>query len=171
MDRPLGRVAALKRAMRIATGVNQPHRRAPSKRGQPVRGGSWLRAKCPHLVSFSLHCGSDSLKGTVLTEIRVIHSWRIFWMTMLNRTTQHAKPTLAFTPLEIDLLNRIADEHGSSRSRGPPSLHSSLTQLACLGGYLNRASDPPPGNTVIWRGMSRLTDIEIGFLMGAQYVG
>jgi hypothetical protein len=52
-----------------------------------------------------------------------ILSWRIFWMTMLNRTTQNAKPTLAFTPLEIDLLNRLADEHRSSRSRGPPSLH------------------------------------------------
>jgi hypothetical protein len=35
-----------------------------------------------------------------------------------------------------------------------------LIQLARLGGYLNRASDAPPGNTVIWRGMSRLTDIE-----------
>jgi hypothetical protein len=72
-----GRIVELLRLsarLRIATGGNQPHRRAPSKRGQPVRGGSWLRAKCPHLVSFSLHCGSDSLKGTVLTEIRVIHT-------------------------------------------------------------------------------------------------
>jgi len=40
-----------------------------------------------------------------------------------------------------------------------------------LGGYLARNHDPPPGNTVIWRGMSRLIDIETGFLMGAQHVG
>ena len=46
-----------------------------------------------------------------------------------------------------------------------------LLQLARLAGYLNRASDPPPGNTVIWRGMSRLIDIEIGFQMGAELVG
>lgn len=99
-----------------------------------------------------------------------ILSWRIFWLTMINRSTRDARPTLAFTPLEIDLLNRLAPGHrrkGSSR----PSLKSCLTQLARLGGYLNRAGDAPPGNTVIWRGMSRLTDIEIGFLLGAQHVG
>jgi hypothetical protein len=99
-----------------------------------------------------------------------ILSWRIFWMTMLNRCTRHLKPTLAFTPLEIDLLNRLvpAPLHGNSRR---PSLNSSLTQLACLGGYLNRAGDAPAGNTVIWRGLSRLTDIEIGYLLGSQNVG
>jgi hypothetical protein len=37
-----------------------------------------------------------------------------------------------------------------------------MTQLARLGGYLARVGDPPPGNTVIWRGFSRLRDIEIG---------
>jgi hypothetical protein len=30
---------------------------------------------------------------------------------------------------------------------------------------------PPPGNTVIWRGLSRLTDIELGIMIGAQLVG
>jgi hypothetical protein len=38
------------------------------------------------------------------------------------------------------------------------------TACACAG-------DAPPGNTVIWRGMSRLTDIEIGFLLGTENVG
>jgi len=28
-------------------------------------------------------------------------------------------------------------------------------------GYLARANDAPPGNTVMWRGVSRLTDIEL----------
>jgi len=32
-----------------------------------------------------------------------------------------------------------------------------IVKLARLGGYLARAHDPPPGNTVIWRGLSRLT--------------
>jgi hypothetical protein len=97
-----------------------------------------------------------------------ILGWRIFWLTMMNRSTDNAKPTLAFTALEIELLNRLASDPNRSRSQ---SLHSCLTQLARLGGYLDRASDPPPGNTVIWRGLSRLTDIEIGFLLGAQHVG
>lgn len=99
-----------------------------------------------------------------------ILSWRIFWLTMINRSTKKAKASLAFTPLEIDILKRLVPERQSASSR-PSSLQSCLTQLARLGGYLNRASDLPPGNIVIWRGMSRLTDIEIGFLMGAGNVG
>ena len=100
-----------------------------------------------------------------------ILSWRIFWLTMLNRATRQAKATLAFTTLEIDLLRRLVPERLRTSSHGPPSLQSCLMQLARLGGYLNRASDGPPGNTVIWRGLSRLTDIEIGFQLGVQHVG
>jgi hypothetical protein len=89
---------------------------------------------------------------------------------MLNRSTRKAQPTLAFTPLEVKLLNRLARPPPRSRPR-PVTLSSCLQQLAQLGGYLARAGDAPPGNVVIWRGVARLTDIEIGFLLGAQDVG
>ena len=46
-----------------------------------------------------------------------------------------------------------------------------LTKIARLGGYLARASDPPPGNIVMWRGMSRLTDITLGASFQSQLVG
>jgi len=36
---------------------------------------------------------------------------------------------------------------------------------------LARANGPPPGNTVMWRGLSRLTDIGLGTLVGAEIVG
>jgi hypothetical protein len=99
-----------------------------------------------------------------------ILSWRIFWLTMINRATQKSKASVAFTAPEIKILHRLTSDSqpGSSRSS---TLQSCLIQLACLGGYLNRAKDPPPGNMVIWRGMSRLTDIEIGFLMATENVG
>ena len=106
-----------------------------------------------------------------LLAIFCILGWRIFWLTMLNRSTRHAAPTLAFTPLEIDLLNRLSSIRAHAKSRRAVSLGSCLTQLACLGGYLARDGDAPPGNTVMWRGLSRLTDIEIGYMLGAQYVG
>ena len=35
-------------------------------------------------------------------------------------------------------------------------------KIACLGGYLARARDRPPGKTVMWRGWSRLMDIMLG---------
>jgi Transposase DDE domain len=99
-----------------------------------------------------------------------ILSWRIFWLTMINRSTEKAKASLAFTPLEINILNRLAPDKPSGTTR-TPSLKSCLTQLACLGGYLNRSKDGPPGNIVMWRGMSRLTDIELGFQLAMENVG
>ena len=100
-----------------------------------------------------------------------ILSWRIFWLTMINRVAPDAKASLAFTGLEIQLLQKLIPSEKDSQKSPPPPLHSCLLQLAKLGGYLNRKSDAPPGNTVIWRGMARLTDIEIGFQLGAQLVG
>ncbi len=37
-----------------------------------------------------------------------------------------------------------------------------MIKIARLGGYLARKHDAPPGNLVMWRGLSRLTDIKIG---------
>ncbi|MFT7310215.1 MAG: hypothetical protein ACI853_000700, partial [Paracoccaceae bacterium] len=45
----------------------------------------------------------------------------------------------------------------------PKDLTFYMTIVARLGGYLDRKSDPPPGTTVMWRGFSRLSDLEQGF--------
>ena len=105
-----------------------------------------------------------------LLSVFCLLSWRIFWLTMLNRVAPEASPLLALTPLEINLLDRLVKE---KRGGNPPekSLSAYLTKIARLGGYLARAKDAPPGNLVMWRGLSRLTDIELGFLIGAQFVG
>jgi Transposase DNA-binding len=95
-----------------------------------------------------------------LLALFCILSWRLFWLTMLNRAAPDASPRLALTEGEICLLDRMA---GRPSNRSPPTtLSSYLTQIARLGGYLARASDPPPGNTVMWRGWSRLMDIKLG---------
>ncbi|MPW11626.1 hypothetical protein GCT19_40460 [Paraburkholderia sp. CNPSo 3155] len=44
-------------------------------------------------------------------------------------------------------------------------------QVAQLGGYLARASDPLPGNTVMWREMRRLTDIQLRYEVALKEVG
>ena len=46
-----------------------------------------------------------------------------------------------------------------------------LTKLARLGGCRAGTSDLPPGDIVMWRGLSRLTDIQIGVGIGAENVG
>src|SRR3954453_17522350 len=69
---------------------------------------------------------------------------------------------------EVCLLDRMA---GRPSNRSSPPLSSYLTQIARLGGYLARASDPPPGTTVMWRGWSRLMDIKLGAAMQGPLVG
>ena len=108
---------------------------------------------------------------TNLIATLCILAWRIFWLTMINRAAPEAPAGLAFTPLEAELLDRLRPTPPASAGRRHTSLSSRLTQLARLGGYLARASDPPPGNTVVWRGMARLTDIELGFVLGVQACG
>ena len=97
-----------------------------------------------------------------LIAVFCILSWRIFWMTMLNRSTSNAPASIALTDTECHLLDRLLPDKTKDRF-GKKSLPSYIIKVARLGGYLARANDPPPGNTVIWRGLARLTDIELGF--------
>ena len=103
-----------------------------------------------------------------LIAVFCILSWRVFWMTMLNRSTPEALPTLALTATEITVLDRVVSDKSRVRRK---TISHYLLKIARLGGYLARANDPPPGNTVMWRGLSRLTDIVLGAMAGAEIVG
>ncbi|WP_235984163.1 hypothetical protein [Bradyrhizobium australiense] len=81
-------------------------------------------------------------------------------MTMLNRFSPSALPQTALKNPEIRLLDHLVKDRGGDRSRRGTLSHH-IVKVARLGGYLARAADPPPGNTVIWRGLSRLTDIDL----------
>jgi hypothetical protein len=105
-----------------------------------------------------------------LISVFSVLSWRIFWLTMINRTAPEAPPELALTKIEIGLLDELLKDSSPS---SPPknNLSTYLTKIARLGGYLGRANDSPPGNTVMWRGMARLTDIALGFAIAAKLCG
>lgn len=96
-----------------------------------------------------------------LAALFCIVSWRVMWMTMIARTDPKADPALVFTPAEIVILDRLIATSGN-RGAKAGTLQFYLTKLARLGGYLARTSDPPPGNTMVWRGLRRLVDIQIG---------
>jgi hypothetical protein len=59
----------------------------------------------------------------------------------------------------------------SKRSREQLPLSCYLEKIAQLGGYLARSSDSPPGNTVMWRGMRRLADMQLGFNLASERYG
>ena len=103
-----------------------------------------------------------------LIAVFCVLSWRIFWMTMMNRLAPAASPLVALTEVETQLLDTLLPERPIRRKA---TLSTYLIKIARLGGYLARANDSPPGNIVMWRGLSRLTDIELGFLMGVELCG
>ncbi|MEF2071215.1 hypothetical protein [Consotaella aegiceratis] len=96
-----------------------------------------------------------------LVALFSIVSWRVMWMTMIARAAPDADPATALTPGEIAILDRLFADSGN-RGAKPGTLQLYMIKLARLGGYLARASDPPPGNMVVWRGWRRLIDIHIG---------
>lgn len=96
-------------------------------------------------------------------------AWRIFWLTMINRHQPAAAPDVALTQLELRLLDQLAPDRGAPNDSR--ALSHYIIKIARLGGYLARAHDPAPGNIVMWRGLTRLTDIAIGYSLGAQNVG
>ena len=105
-----------------------------------------------------------------LIAIFCIIGWRVFWLTMLHRAEPDLPPAIALDTVEIRLLDELVKTK-------PAAIHKKATvsdyviKIARLGGYLNRASDPPPGNMVMWRGMSKLNDIHLGFALAAKLVG
>lgn len=105
-----------------------------------------------------------------LISVFCILSWRVFWITMINRTAPNASPEVALTKAEIDLLDHAVEDRDKKSSRTKTLSHY-LMKIARLGGYLARANDPPPGNMVIWRGLSRLTDMTFGVMVAAKKCG
>lgn len=106
---------------------------------------------------------------TKLIAVCCILGWRIFWTTMVNRIAPTSPPSSTLTQAEITVIDRaVRDRPTIPREK---ILSHYLTKIACLGGYLARAHDPPPGNTVMWRGWSRLTDMMLGASLGQPRCG
>ena len=105
-----------------------------------------------------------------LLAVFCILSWRVFWLTMLNRTEPDLEPALVLTEIEIKVLDHPIPDPAADPSPAR-TLSPYLIKIARLGGYLARAKDPPPGNIVMWRGLSRLNDIALGAAWQINNVG
>lgn len=105
-----------------------------------------------------------------LIAIFCIIGWRVFWLTMLRRAEPDLPPAIALAPTEVYLLDELVKtKPGQSQKKATVSDY--VIKIARLGGYLNRASDPPPGNMVMWRGLTKLNDIHLGYLLAKGDVG
>lgn len=94
---------------------------------------------------------------TKLLSMFCILAWRVHWITFLHREDEKISPMVAFDKTELKVISSYF-KNGSYRS-----LQEVILDLARLGGHLGRQTDAPPGNTVIWRGLSRLQDLRRGY--------
>ena len=105
---------------------------------------------------------------TNLIAVFCIIAWRVFWLTMLNRTNPKTSADAVFTDTERAILKQLT---GKTQQPPPRNVAHYVLAIARLGGYLNRKNDGPPGNTILWRGLSRQTDIHLGVELSKKLVG
>lgn len=90
--------------------------------------------------------------------LKSIVAWRLFW---LSRTLENAKDVPCSTVLsetEWSLLYRKVNKTRAAPNT-PPTVEEAVIWIAKLGGYIGRATDPPPGVVSLWRGWQRLADM------------
>jgi hypothetical protein len=103
-----------------------------------------------------------------LIAVYSVVGWRIFWMTMLDREAKDPSPNLVLSEMEVKILDELRPD---KKIPAVKTLSHYILKIAKLGGYLARKNDPPPGNSIIWRGMQRLTEIMLGVEVGLRLVG
>jgi Transposase Tn5 dimerisation domain len=85
-------------------------------------------------------------------------AWRLFRMVHIKRTDPDAAAEVALTQSEIKTLCSLKRFKNKLPSASP-TVSQALVAIACLGGYLDRKNDPPPGPTVVRRGWQRLASM------------
>jgi Transposase DNA-binding/Transposase DDE domain len=86
-------------------------------------------------------------------------AWRLFWMVHIKRANPKAPAEVVLTQSEIGTLRSLKRFKEKLLASGPFTVKQAVIAIACLGGYLNRRNDPPPGPTVLWRGWQRLSSM------------
>jgi len=87
-------------------------------------------------------------------------SWRIFFLTMSARSKARGGAGDSPHPSR----SREAQPHRRSTPQAAHSAQDLVTYLLqfAMRDHLARNHDPPPGNVVVWRGLTRLNDIAFG---------
>lgn len=95
-----------------------------------------------------------------LTVMSII-AWRIFFITLIGRTSPNVSCTVLLTETEWKVLfSKI--HRKCSYPKTPPPIKEAIRWIAQLGGFLGRKGDGDPGPITLWRGLKRLTDLAEG---------
>lgn len=119
------------------------------------------------------HQTGERLQRAIVLD--VVLAWRIQLLTLLGREVPEIPCDVFFDEWEVRVLDALRQpqsaDKGGKRGKGakggqekrPLLLGEAIRQVAKLGGYLARGSDPPPGAECLWKGMSRLSGMADGY--------
>jgi hypothetical protein len=128
----------------------------------------WLIERYHYVLKSGCHIEDSQLRTRErLERLLVLHcvvALRLLWMTYAVRANGDQPCTVAFCDVEWQVLYRCM-EGGKAPPGEPPSLREAVRWTAMLGGFLGRKGDGEPGVKVLWRGLTRLHDIVIGYLL------
>ena len=91
-----------------------------------------------------------------------IIAWRVLYLTYLNRTSPTLPCTAVFDDAEWKSVWRVVQQRPLPKT--PPQLSEFLKLLTQLGGYINRAKEPPAGPQPFWIGLRRMLDFATAWL-------
>lgn len=90
-----------------------------------------------------------------------IITWRVQYLTYLNRTSPTLPCTAVFTTSEWKSVWKIVKRQTPPKK--PPRLSDFMAILSQLGGYNNRATERPFGPLPVWVGLRRMMDFAIAW--------
>ncbi|MCP4488867.1 MAG: IS4 family transposase, partial [Gammaproteobacteria bacterium] len=93
-----------------------------------------------------------------------IVAWRVFWLTLVSRTSPKASVNAVLSDEEWKILFILFNPNRKIPKK-PPDLVNVVTWIAQLGGFMARKGDRHPGITHIWRGLGRLSDLANGMAL------
>jgi hypothetical protein len=108
---------------------------------------------------------ADRLEACLAIDLVV--AWRIYFLTKQSRETPDIPCDVFMQEEEWKALYSFVNRT-SELPKKPPTLREAVRMLASLGGFLGRKSDGEPGTTTLWRGLQRLEDITVAYLIGLQ---
>ena len=100
---------------------------------------------------------ADRLRRCLVLDLIV--AWRVLYLTTVGRDTPDLPCTVIFDDYEWKSLYLFIRKKEDQVPKETPTIREVTRLIGRLGGHLGRKSDKEPGQTTMWRGLSRLSDI------------
>ena len=115
---------------------------------------------------------AERLKRVI--AIDAVLAWRIQLMTLLGREVPDLPCAVFFDEWEVKVLEAVRKKkaRGKRKAAGkiqhPLRLGDAIIEVAQMGGYLARGSDPPPGAECLWKGIIELCLMAEGYRLASE---